>query len=192
MQLAGHEPEKRAILYDFIVYEMTALAKLHPHRISSIATSLTTQRDALLDVAHTLSVELSKLTDKYQQPTELLWRICYAMRYSVESNTYHEKTSELEALVGSQYDALEDEVLTLLEHTHRCSSMVENFNSRLRPYLDEQKLITQKILSLIQFYLNHKPFMRSKHECLKKKSPAEALTGKDPPHWLVMLGFSPF
>ena len=192
LQLAGHEPETRTILYDFIVAEMTALAKLHPHRISSIVTSLTTQRDALLDVAHTLSMELSKLADKYQQPTGLLWRICYAMRYSMDSNTYHEKTSELEALVGSQYDALEDEVLTLLENTHRCSSMVENFNSRLRPYLDEQKLITQKILSLIQFYLNHKPFMRSKHERLKKKTPAEALTGKDHPHWLKLIGFSPF
>lgn len=192
LQLAGHPPETRAMLYDFILTEMTTLAELHPHRIGSIVTSLITQRDALLDVAHTLNSELAKLAHKYRQPEELLWRICYAMRYSIDSNTYHEKTSELEALVGALYDELEDDILTLFESTHRCSSMVENFNSRLRPYLDEQKFVTQKVLSLIQFYLNHKLFTRSYHERLKKKTPAQAMTGKEHPHWLKMLGFTSF
>jgi hypothetical protein len=85
---------------------------------------------------------------------------------------------------------IEDEVLLILESTHRCSSMVENFNSRLRPYLDNRKFISPKILALIQFYLNHKPFMRSKHERLVNKSPAEAFTGKSHKPWLEMLGFN--
>ena len=50
--------------------------------------------------------------------------------------------------------------------------MIENFNSRLRPYLDERTFMSQKSLNLIQFYLNHKPFMRSKHERLVNKTPA--------------------
>ena len=56
--------------------------------------------------------------------------------------------------------------------------MIGNFNSRLRPYLDERKFMSKKSWVLIQFYLNHKPFMRRKHERLKVKTPAEALTGK--------------
>jgi IS30 family transposase len=68
--------------------------------------------------------------------------------------------------------------------------MVENFNSRLRPYLDERKMITQKHLGLIQFYLNHKPFMRSQHKAFINKTPAEFLTGKTHNSWLEMLRFS--
>jgi len=70
--------------------------------------------------------------------------------------------------------------------------MVENLHSRLRPYLDEQKSISQKILGLLQFYLNHRPFMRSHHERLKDKTPAEAMTGKSHRPWLELLGFACF
>ena len=95
-------------------------------------------------------------------------------------------------MLGLHYEEIEDAVLHILETTHRCSSMIENFNSRLRPYLDERKFMSKKSLGLIQFYLNHKPFMRSKHERLKNKTPAEALTGKAHKPWLEMLGFTPW
>ncbi len=95
---------------------------------------------------------------------------------SSDSLQYGLKYQELEPLIGSQYDELEDDGLHILETTHRCSSMVENFNSRLRPYLDKRQFITPKRLALILFYLNHKPFSRSKHELLVKKTPAEVQT----------------
>ena len=190
LQLAGHSPEVRAMLYDFIVSEMSLLAVRHPHRISEILTSLNNQRGALLDVANTLNNKFCELAAKYNQSIETVWSVCYVARYDFDSMKYNNKSSALEAVVGSRYDELENEVLFILETTHRCSSMVENFNSRLRPYLDERKFITQKILALIQFYLNHKPFMRSKHEHLIDKTPAEIMTGKPHKPWLEMLGFS--
>jgi Transposase len=190
LQLAGHSPEVRAILYDFIVSEMSMLAVKHPHRISEILTSLNNQRGALLDVANALDNKFSELAAKYNQSVETVWSVCYVARYDCDSMKYNNKSSALEAVVGSRYDELENEVLFLLETTHRCSSMVENLNSRLRPYLDERKIITQKILALIQFYLNHKPFMRSKHEHMIDKTPAEIMTGKPHKPWLEMLGFT--
>jgi hypothetical protein len=192
LQLAGHQPEDRAVLYDFIVEEMTRLLSKHPHRINEILTSLKNQRNALLDVANTLNERFAQLALKYEQPIETIWAICYVARYDFDSRKYNDKSSALESLVGDQYDAIEDNVLSILDSTHRCSSMIENFNSRLRPYLDERKMMTQKILSLIQFYLNHKPFMRSMHERLENKSPAEAMTGKPHRPWLEMLGFPSF
>jgi hypothetical protein len=36
---------------------------------------------------------------------------------------------------------------------------------------------------------NHQPFMRSRHERLVNKTPAEAMTGKPHRPWLEMLGF---
>ncbi len=192
LQLPGHEPYTRAVLYDFILREMTALSDKQPHRISDIVTSLYTQRDALLDVANTLNVEFTQLAEKYKQPVARLWDLCFVARYDIDSFKYNEKAEALETLIGADYDEIEDEVLGILENTHRCSSMVENLNSRVRPYLAEQKEVTQKRLDLIQFYLNHKPFARSKHARLINKTPAQALTGKDHQHWLEMLGFSLF
>lgn len=189
LQLAGHPPTERALLFDFIVSEMTTLAERHPHRIDDIVTMLKTQRNALLDVANELNDKFTKIATRHSLSIDVIWAICYIARYALDGFKYFEKSSELEALIGTKYDEVEDEVLRILEETHRCSSMVENFNSRLRPYLDKRKFISQKRLALIQFYLNHKPFMRSKHERLKNKSPAEALTGKAHKPYLEMLGF---
>ena len=192
LQLAGLPPESRTELYDFIVTEMEALALKHPHRIDAIVSSLKYQRVALLDVSHALNTKFETLASQYHVPIETIWAICYSARYDIDSIKGHEASCELESLLGLQYEEIQDAVLHILETTHRCSSMIENFNSRLRPYLDGRKFMSKKSLGLIQFYLNHKPFMRSKHERLKGKTPAEALTGKAHNPWLEMLGFTPW
>jgi len=192
LQLAGHPPEARAMLYDFIVAEMAVLATKHPHRIGNILTSLNTQKAALLDVANTLNEKFAELATSHDCSIETIWSICYTARYAIDSYKYNEKACELESVLGLKYETIEDDILLILESTHRCSSIVENFNSRLRPYLDERKFISPKTLALIQFYLNHKPFMRSKHERLINKTPAQSMTGKSHKPWLEMLGFSEF
>ena len=70
--------------------------------------------------------------------------------------------------------------------------MAENFNSRLKPFLDARKPISQKKLGLYQFILNHQPFQRSHHPRLVGKTPAEALTENSHPHWLELLGYQRF
>jgi len=192
LQLAGYAPEVRAMLYDFIVSEMSILAGRHPHRIGAIVTSLHFRRDALLDVADALNDQFAQLAAQYKISINTVWKICYTTRYGIDNCTYHDQSSALESLTGEKYDEIEDAILAILEKTHRCSSMVENLHSRLRPYLDERKFVSQKILGLLQFYLNHKPFMRSKHERLKNKTPAQAMTGKPHLPWLEMLGFTCF
>jgi hypothetical protein len=189
LQLAGYAPAVRAALYDFIVSEMMILADRHPHRIEAIVTSLRHRRNALLNVADALNVQFAQLAERYKISINTIWDICYTTRYGIDSCTYHDKSSALATIFGEKYEEIEDAVLTILAKTHRCSSMVENLHSRLRPHLDERKFISQKILGLQQFYLNHKPFMRSQHEHLVNKTPAEALTGKPHLPWLEMLGF---
>ena len=90
------------------------------------------------------------------------------------------------------YDRIEDRVMEAMAKTPRCSSMVENFNSRLMPFLDARKNITTRKLALYQFILNHRPFQRSAHTNLVGKTPAEALIQKSHPHWLEMLGYQRF
>ncbi len=66
LQSAGHPPTDRAMLFDFIVGEMAVLATTHPHRITDIVTSLKTQRETLLDVAHALNDKFLELAKKYK------------------------------------------------------------------------------------------------------------------------------
>ena len=88
------------------------------------------------------------------------------------------------------YD-IEDAVIAAMDSTERTSSMIENLNSRLRPYFYLRKEIGFDYLELLRSYLNHTPFLRSQtHRA--NKTPAELLTGKTHKHWLELLGYQPF
>jgi hypothetical protein len=43
---------------------------------------------------------------------------------------------------------------------------------------------------LLQFFLNHRRFMRSRVD-RKGKSPRELMTGQEHPYWLALLGVGP-
>ena len=47
-------------------------------------------------------------------------------------------------------------------------------------------------LALLQFFLNHRRFLRSEHPGREGQSPAELLTGQAHPHWLELLGYTRF
>ena len=72
----------------------------------------------------------------------------------------------------------------------RASSIIENINSRLRSYFFLRREIGSGYLALLQFFLNHRRFLRSERPERDDKSPAELLTGQPHPHWLEMLGYS--
>lgn len=69
--------------------------------------------------------------------------------------------------------------------TPRCSSMVENLNSRLRNYFTLRRQLGAQYLSLLQFFLNHRTFLRSRVAERVGKSPKQLMTGQDHPHWLT-------
>ena len=53
-----------------------------------------------------------------------------------------------------------------------------------------RRSLGQDYLQLLQFFLNHRRFLRSEHPERVNKSPTELLTGESHPHWLEMLGFT--
>ncbi|NER00037.1 MAG: hypothetical protein F6K30_25615 [Cyanothece sp. SIO2G6] len=79
-----------------------------------------------------------------------------------------------------------------LNQTPRASSLVENLNSRLRNYFFLRRSLGDHYLALLQFFLNHRCFMRSKVAARVGKSPTELMTGQQHPHWLELLGFTRF
>ncbi len=94
-----------------------------------------------------------------------------------------------ERLHGRFYQ-IEQAVRALREQVVRASSIIENINSRLRSYFFLRREIGSGYLELLQFFLNHRRFLRSEHLERVDKSPAELLTGQPHPHWLEILGYS--
>ena len=93
----------------------------------------------------------------------------------------------------SLYFAAEVREVTRSEFpTVRASSVIENLNSRLRGYFFLRRHLGPDYLALLQFFLNHRRFLRSEHAERVGKSPAELLTGQSHPHWLEMLGYTRF
>jgi Transposase IS66 family len=74
----------------------------------------------------------------------------------------------------------------------RRSLTVENLNSRLRTYFFLQRQLGTDYLTLLQFFLNHRRYLRSEHPGRIGKSPAELLTGEPHAHWLELLGYTRF
>ncbi len=70
--------------------------------------------------------------------------------------------------------------------------MVENLNSRLRSYFFLRRHLGNDYLSLLQFFLNHRRYVRSEHSDRFYHSPTELLTGESHPHWLELLGYTLF
>ena len=76
--------------------------------------------------------------------------------------------------------------------TVRASSLVENLNSRLRNYFFLRRHLGPDYLALLQFFLNHRRFVRSERPERVGKSPAQLLGSSPHPHWREMLGYVRF
>ena len=84
------------------------------------------------------------------------------------------------------------EVQELSDRVVRASSLVENLNSRLRSYFFLRRQLGKDYLTLLQFFLNHRRYLRSEDPSRVGKSPAELLTGEPHAHWLELLGYTRF
>ena len=84
------------------------------------------------------------------------------------------------------------DVQELSDRVVRASSLVENLNSRLRAYFFLRRQLGNDYLTLLQFFLNHRRYLRSEDPSRVGKSPAELLTGQPHAHWLDFLGYTRF
>ena len=89
-------------------------------------------------------------------------------------------------ILGADYEKIKEIFFDELDNIIQSSSMVENINSILRPYLDHSKnQVTQEFLNLFAFYHNHRRFKAGKRE---GKTPMELLTGKEQDRsWIELL-----
>ena len=98
----------------------------------------------------------------------------------------------LRATLRGRYHGVCADVQQLSEQVVRASSLVENLNSRLRAYFFLRRQLGGDYLALLQFFLNHRRYLRSEAPSRVKKSPAELMTGEPHAHWLELLGYTRF
>jgi len=136
--------------------------------------------------------KFEKIAEQFSCTTEVIWKICELQRCDYESTNYIIRALPFQLQFKEEFELIEDAVITAMDKTERTSSMIENLNSRLSPYFFLRREIGHGYLDLLQFYLNHTPFLRSEKQHRVGKTPTEILTGKTHNHWLEMLGFEKF
>jgi len=192
LALAGPSREERQELFDFIVEELSRRENLLAHRLRPLRIALKNQRDDLLAFAKVLDQKLVEIAQHFETPLYLVRAVCLLHRKKPSSCAYWQRWNHLHHLLPGKFHLLMAAVNQALQQTPRASSLVENLNSRLRNYFFLRRQLGPKYLDLLQFFLNHRTFMRS--ECPERvgKSPTELMTGQPHAHWLELLGFERF
>jgi hypothetical protein len=192
LAVSGLPYADRCQLYDFIVAELKTRALLCPHRIDPVCTLLTNQREHLLAFAAQLEQDLTALATEFQVSLDTVREVLDVQKLDGRRPQRWRREEALRKKLGGLFWHLNTAVQELAKKVVRASSVIENLNSRLRNYFFLRREVGPEYLAVLQFFLNHRRFLRSEHPERVGKSPAELLTGETHPHWLEMLGYKLF
>jgi hypothetical protein len=192
LSVTGPDHTTRRELFDFLVDELRLREPLCLHRIRPVARALANQRDDLLAFASQLDRDLTVLAAEFQVPVETARDVLNVELPPLDDPSRWPREAALRSQLGSRYFSLREAATEVARQTVRASSLVENLNSRLRNYFFLRRHLGADYLALLQFFLNHRRFMRSERPERVGKSPAELLSGSPHPHWLEMLGYVRF
>jgi hypothetical protein len=192
LSLAGPNHATRREVFDFLVAELRSREPLCPHRIGPVVRALANQRDDLLAFAFQLDRDLAVLAAEFQVHVETVRAVLNVELLPLDDPSRWPREAALRSQLGSRHFSLRVAVTEVARQTVRASSLVENLNSRLRNYFFLRRHLGPDYLALLQFFLNHRRFVRSERPERVGKSPAELLSGSPHPHWLEMLGYVRF
>ena len=192
LAVPGPDYANRCALYDWIVAELRIREPLCPQKIRPVRCLLENQRDHLLAFAKQLDQDVLALAESYEIPVAVVEETRQLLSMPSSRPQRWQREKALWDRWGCRYGLLREAVAELLSNVVRASSVIENLNSRLRSYFFLRRHLGGDYLTLLQFFLNHRRFVRSEHAERVGKSPAELLSGKSQPHWLELLGYTPF
>jgi hypothetical protein len=182
----------RRELFDFVVAELRARAPVCPHRIRPVRTLLENQRDHLLAFAVELDRELAALAQQWRISETTAREVLHAHCLPTwDPKRWRCQAALREVLRGRDYGVCAD-LQELSDRVVRASRLVENLNSRLRSYFFLRRQLGDDSLALLQFFLNHRRYLRREDPRRVGKSPAELLRGEPHAHWLERLGYVRF
>jgi hypothetical protein len=192
LAVAGPDYQSRRELLDFVVAELVQREGSCEHRIRPVRTLLVNQGADLLAFAAALDKDLAALAQEWQVSAATVRQVLQTQQMSERDARRWQREATHRQQLGGRYYALSEAVAEVAGGVVRASSLVENVNSRLRNYFFLRRQLGADYLALLQFYLNHRRFLRSEHQERVGKSPAELLSGQEHSHWLEMLGYQRF
>ena len=190
--LAGPDLAQRRAMFDFIADELRQREHLDLVRIRPLRRALENQRDDLLAFAGVLDARLADIADESKVALELVRAACLLQRKSPLSSAYWHRWHELHRKLAGKFHGVVGTVVLVMQQIPRASSLVENLNSRLRTYFTLRRQLGAPYLGLLQFFLNHRIFLRSRRTERVGKSPRELMDGHGHPHWIELPGFTRF
>lgn len=192
LAVSGLSYADRCALYDFVLAELQARQPLCQQHLKSVCTFLKNHREQLLAFAAQLDQDLAKLAADFEVPLASVRQMLDLVVGDERRPAHWQKEATLRQQLRQRFCPLHQAVSDLAQRIVRASSVIENLNSRLRNYFFLRRQVGSDYLVLLQFFLNHRRFLRSAHTERVDKSPAELLTGQRHPHWLEMLGYTRF
>jgi hypothetical protein len=192
LALAGPTHADRLALYDFILAELRVRIPQAPTLLGPLVTYLQGQRDDLLAFAAQLDGDFAALATEFEVPADLVRELFSVQSLDLHNPRRWRRDAPLRRILGARYYPLSQALDEVRRRTVRASSLVENLNSRLRSYFFLRRHLGNDYLSLLQFFLNHRRYLRSERPERVDKSPAELLNGQSHPHWLELLGYTRF
>jgi hypothetical protein len=192
LSLAGPDHATRRCLFDWIVEELRARERLCPHRIGPVRRALENQRDSLLAFAADLDKGVAAVSEEFHVAPPLVREALLVETLAPEDPARWPREAALRQKLHGRSHTVQQALAVLARDTVRASSLVENVNSRIRPYIFLRHHLGTDSLELLRFFLNHRTFFRSERPEREGKSPAELLTGEPHPHWIDLLGFERF
>ena len=193
LSLAGPDLASRQVLFDFIVDELRQREHADVPHIGTLRRALHNQRDDLLAFAGVLDLKLAAIARDAAVPEHLVRVTCLLHRKPPTSGAFWRDRSELYHAMGHKFYSVCNAVSQAMRSTPRSSSLVENFNSRLRTRLTLRRHLDggNAWLDLLRFFFNHRRFARSRRPEREGKTPREVMTAQAHPHWLTLLGLGP-
>lgn len=190
--VSGLPYAERCALFDFILAELQARQPQCVHRLRPLCTLLKNHREQILAFAKQLDEDLSGLAADFEVPVHCVRDMLDLQSMDSRQPRRWQQQARLRQQLRQRFVPLQHAVADLANHVVRASSVIENLNSRLRNYIFLRRQLGSDALALLQFFLNHRRFLRSEHPERVGRSPAELLTGQTHPHWLEMLGYQRF
>ena len=192
LSLVGPLSTTRKELLKFIVEQLSEREALCSHKIKPVCTYLENHIDNLLAFMPIMEMRFHEIAQEYELPLAVVWEIYQLKGLPLSSQKRWEKHVALQSQLGHKHYWIESRIEEVLKKATRANSLVENLNSRLRTYFTLRRELGNEYLAFLQFFLNHRRFMRSEYAERVGKSPAELLTGQAHQHWLELLGFKLF
>lgn len=192
LAVAGPAYHERLALFDFVSDELRSRLDRGGDFCKRASSSIANHRDELLAFAEQLDRELATLAQRFDVQPSLLRELLQHLTGNPNHPDYWQREAQFHQRVHGHLHEIKQAVENLHRQTVRASSVVENFNSRLRTYFSLRRHLGSNYLELLQFYINHRCFPRSDRPERIGKSPCELLTGQKHPHWLELLGQTRF